>query len=306
MFFALCTVFLWSGSAFFAGRATHVLGSISANFWRALIAWGVLAAVAHGWGGGLGGAGLPWLLLSGVIGFGLGDLGLYLALPRIGPRLTLLLAQCLAAPIGMLAEWCWLDRAPRWEQSGGIALILLGVGWAVAPRENLHLSRRQLRTGIAWGVLAAAGQGLGAVITQRANQSAAATGEVLAGDPVLAGLTQAYQRMTGGLPVALLLFLVTIQVMKRRGATTPATGRPFPWAWIMAGTLAGPVAGVAMYQAALHQAPTGVVLAIVATTPLAIIPLSWKFDGDRPGRGAFLGALLAVAGVVSLLAAGNT
>ena len=43
-----------------------------------------------------------------VVGFGLGDWALFEALPRIGSGLTVLLAQCLAAPIAAITEWLWL------------------------------------------------------------------------------------------------------------------------------------------------------------------------------------------------------
>ena len=105
MFPALLTTFLFSFSVLFASRSSKVVGSMQANVSRLLLAMLLLGIWAHGWGGGLGGAGLPWFLLSGVIGFGMGDIALFGALPRIGPRLAILLTQCLAAPIAGVAEY---------------------------------------------------------------------------------------------------------------------------------------------------------------------------------------------------------
>ena len=39
---------------------------------------------------------------------------------------------------------------------------------------------------------------------------------------------------------------------------------------------------------------------IVATTPLAVIPLAHYYDGDRVTKRAILGGVLAVAGVIGL------
>ena len=78
---------------------------------RALVGgWvAVLAVWAHLFGhGGWRGDGLPMFVLSGMVGFGLGDLGLFAALPLLGPRLTALMVQCLAAPMAALIEWLWL------------------------------------------------------------------------------------------------------------------------------------------------------------------------------------------------------
>jgi drug/metabolite transporter (DMT)-like permease len=105
---ALLTTLLWSVSVVCATRSTRYLGSAVANLTRLCLATILLALWAHAFGKGLSGAGLWFFILSGFVGFGLGDLALYEALPRIGTRLTLLLMQCLAAPIGALIEWLWL------------------------------------------------------------------------------------------------------------------------------------------------------------------------------------------------------
>src|SRR5687767_3804008 len=89
----------FSLSVIFAARSARILGGPTANLARLILAALLLAIWAHAFGGGLGGAGLPWFFLSGVIGFSLGDAALFGALERIGPRLTILLTQCLAAPI---------------------------------------------------------------------------------------------------------------------------------------------------------------------------------------------------------------
>src|SRR4029453_12397823 len=80
----------------------------TANIARLALAAFLLGLWAHGFGGGLGGAGLPWFFLSGIVGFALGDTALFGALQPIGPRLTILLTQCLAAPIATSVEWAWL------------------------------------------------------------------------------------------------------------------------------------------------------------------------------------------------------
>ena len=41
----------------------------------------------------------------------------------------------------------------------------------------------------------------------------------------------------------------------------------------------------------------GVVMAITALTPLAVIPLSWALNGERPTRASVIGGILGVAGV---------
>ena len=99
----LTTIF-FSLSVIFAARSARVLGGPTANLARICVATVLLALWAHTFGEGLHGGGLPWFFLSGIIGFGLGDMALFGALPRIGPRLAILITQCLAAPIAALVE----------------------------------------------------------------------------------------------------------------------------------------------------------------------------------------------------------
>ena len=62
----------------------------------------------------------------------------------------------------------------------------------------------------------------------------------------------------------------------------------------------GPVLGLSCYQWALATTPSGIVLPIVATTPLVIIPFAYWFNGDIPTRRSVVGGFVAVAGVVAL------
>ncbi len=105
---ALLTTLLWSYCLIPARQSVAQIGENAANTWRLLVAVLVMGVIAS-WGGlRLGQECFAWFLLSGVIGFGLGDLGVFFALPRIGSRLTLLMAQCLyygAVPLASAYSW---------------------------------------------------------------------------------------------------------------------------------------------------------------------------------------------------------
>ncbi len=290
---ALLTTLLWSVSVVCATRSTRYLGSAVANLTRLSLATVLLAVWAHGFGKGLGGAGRWFFVLSGFVGFGLGDLALYEALPRIGSRLTLLLMQCLAAPIAALVEWLWLGTTLSAAQCLAGLVILVGVGVALAPGMHFHLDRKYLFSGTVFGVLAAIGQGGGAVLSRKAFLVAAQAGQNIDGG------TAAYQRILGGIGVAAFYFLWV------RGRQVPVAGRidwRKAWPWVIVNTLGGPVLGVGCYQWALSTTPSGIVLPIVATLPLAVIPFTWRLEGDRPGVRSVIGGAIAVAGVIALTA----
>ncbi len=297
---AFFTTILFALSGVCAQRTSKALGGVEANFWRVLLATFLLAVWAHTVGGGWNGHAFPIFLLSGFLGFGLGDVALYQALPRLGSRLSILLVHCLAAPFAAATEWAWLGHGMTPLQMVAAGLILSGVALALAPGRHLEISRREFWTGIAWGVLAAVGQGMGAVLSRRAYAAATLAGERID------GLTAAYQRILAGLVVAGLVWLVVrLRGRFRQDDTGHADGSIWPrlrsvWPWILANTLAGPTIGVGCYQWALSMAGTGVVLPIVALTPLVIIPFSRYVEGEIPRKRSLFGGGVAVAGVFIL------
>jgi len=289
MFPAVLTTLLFSFSAVCASRSTRLLGPITANFWRLVLATIYLAVWAHLFGGGWSGPALGLFVWSGVVGFGFGDVAFFLALPSLGPRLTILIVQCLAAPLAALIEWLWLGTTLRPAQIGCGITILTGVAIALAPAEHLDVSRRSFRKAIAWAVVGAMGQALGAVMSRKAfaiSQSAGVNVD---------GFTSAYQRIVGGLLIAAIAYLGLKYKEKSR-----RTASPEMWLWLVLNSLAGPSLGVSCYQWALKSAPSGVVLPIVATTPLVVMPFSRWLEGERVTRRSLAGGVLAVAGAAGL------
>ena len=166
---ALLTTLFFSLSAIFANRSIRAVGATRANLGRLLCALLVLGAYAHLLGGGLGGAGRNWFLLSGVLGMGLGDLAVFASLPLLGARLSVLMTQCLAAPIAMLAEWLWLGTTLTASQVFWSFVILAGVTVALMPSRRYPPRVQVKPAGFILGFLGAAGQGLGAVVSRKAN-----------------------------------------------------------------------------------------------------------------------------------------
>lgn len=294
---AIVTSILFAISAVSAGRSTRLLGAGTANLSRLILATACLALWAHAFGGGLDGAGLPWLFASGVIGFGVGDLALYGAYYRIGPRLAVLLCLCLAAPMGAAMEWLWLGTRLAGPQILWSSVILVGVFAALAPDRRTAVPARLWYTGIMLGVIAALGQGGGAVFTRKAFDLARDTSQHIDGG------TAAYQRILGGLLLTAVVLLVNhYRKPPAVRQKTPAVEHRWrrAWPWVIANALCGPAIGVACYQWALAVAPTGIVLSIVATTPLVVIPFTMLLDGERPTLRSLAGGAAAVFGAAAL------
>ena len=293
MLASLLTTLGFSLSVIFAARSARLLGGPTANLARLSLATVFLGFWAHFFGGGLGGGGFFWFFLSGVIGFGIGDMALFGALNRIGPRLSILLTQCLAAPIGALAEWHWLGTTLTLREIGCAAVILAGVALALAPDRGWGGDQRGFAIGIVLGLISAGGQAFGAVVSRKANLVAEFAGTKVDGG------TAAYQRILGGILVTALAFAFIKQMRPAPGEVDAGKWRR-AWPFVIANAAAGPALGVACYQWALRTTETGKVLALVATAPLLTMFLGWLIDRTEPTRRAALGSVIAVLGAAGL------
>ena len=301
---AFLSTILYSFSALFAQRTTRVLGGITANFVRLVLATLLLGLWAHGWGMGFHGPAQPWLFVSGLVGFGIGDVALFQGYPRLGSRLLIMMVHCLATPTAAVVEYAWLGTTLTAAQVLCILASISGVALALAPGGRQSQPRHpEFRLGLLFGLIAMLGQSLGAVFSRKANSVALALG-----GPVPDGITAAYQRIWGGLLVATLtyiLFLIRRRITRGedsgiRQGNEPAATRSQIAGWVVANTLAGPVLGVSCFQWALANEKTGVVLPIVALTPLVIIPIAHWLEGEKTTRREILGGGIAVAGVAAL------
>jgi drug/metabolite transporter (DMT)-like permease len=298
----LCTV-LFSISAVCGHRSAKLIGGTEANFWRVTTALVVLGVWSYGWGIGLSGAALPLFVLSGIVGIGIGDVAYFQSLPRLGPRLAVLIIQCCSAPCGALIEWLWLGTTFTVKQALWGLTVITGVALALSPSEHRKRQRRDLIFGVLGCAVATIAGAAGAVLSRKAYRIAHMSGETID------GANSAFQRVVGGA----LLSAVCLLVVKRRALViqsraphalvVEASKKKWRgvWFWILANSLAGQTIGVSFMQRALETTPTGIVLSIIAITPIVVIPFTVAFENERPGLHSLAGAVIAVTGVVGLV-----
>ena len=301
MLAALFTTLLFATSAVCGYRTAKQIGGIEANFWRITLATVFLTVWA--WTFGAGFTGVPeWFMLSGLFGIGFGDSFYFQALPRLGSRRTVLITQCLTAPFAALIEWLWLGNKLNLPEILCVAVILTGVAIALAPGDHLKISARDWKIGLTASLFAALGGALGAVIIRKGYVAIQT-----AGLSVDAGTT-GYQRVLGGI----LIPTITLMIFKWRSAT--AHGGLFEWKtlavsqekwtplwpWVLTNALAGQTLGVTCMQWALKTTQAGIVTAIIATTPLVLLPMTRIVEGEKIGFRSLAGAVIAVGGVIGL------
>ena len=299
MIAAILTTLFFAFSAVTGQRVAVMLGGAWGNLMRlglAAVVLGILVAIltpdAIRW------PSFQWFFLSGLIGFGLGDVALFTAYERIGSRLTILLNLCLAPLFAMVLEWLWLANGLGPRVVVCALLILAGVAMAIRPGSKSRAKvalRGRYWVGIVAAIIAGFGQGTGAVISRKAEAVALELGA--SGS----GITAAFQRVLAGLLFsAIAVILVRFFGSRKNWESwrSPLDRKVVPW--LLGAALFGPVIGVSCFQWALQDLESGIVLAVVALTPIAMLPLARITEGDHPSRLALVGAVVAVAGVVLL------
>ena len=298
MFPALLAAFFFAASAVVSQRATRIFGAVTANFYRLAIACAVLGLATWVHDAGRGASSLhPELFMrffwSGLVGFGIGDVALFLAYARLGSRLTILINWCSAALFAAAGDYWMRGRGLTPVQWGAVLCILSGLFVALWPSGAGKQVRHPI-CGLLFAVIAGISMGFGTALSGGAIDAANQQGIHVP------GVSQAFQRASAGLIAAGLAFCY-VSWSRRNAAPQPAKvwkHKPF---WLLSTALFGPVLGVSCYQWA--QAATGsstIVVAIASTSTLLVIPLARIMEKDHPGWRQMAGTLLAAAGVAAL------
>lgn len=270
--------------AFRKGKASDAV--LIKNFGGAIVL--ALLALALGPGGGGGPADLSsiaWLILSGMIGLGLGDWLYFVALGHIGVGRTLILGQTLPVLTAFLAWFThgeWLSST-QWL---GVIAIVAG-GWIAESRREM----RKKADGV--GVMAA----LGAVLAFAVGNTMMAEG-LGETEPI----TGASWRLVGG---TIGILLVRAFAGELRTAVRTACS-PQPWRLFLLPSAVGTWFGMALLTGGFKWAKQGVASALAATTPLISIPLAVVFLKEKPGWRGWLGAVLVVVGAAVLALAAES
>jgi len=283
---ALGTATCWSFTGLFFAEAARRVGALRVNLLRLPVALALLSltlAVTGGSLAALDGRRIAWLTASGLVGLVVGDLALFEAMRRIGPRLSLLIMSL--APISAsIAGLLMLGERPGRMALLGIAITLGGVAWVVGERRGREAYGSHETAGVALAMLGAVCQGLGLVLAKLGM-----AGEV----PPLAAT---WVRM--GTATASIWLLTVLSGRARHVAPAETVGRAgLP---ILGGAFFGPFLGVWLSLLAASLTDVGVAATIMATTPVLVIPILAVGEHYRPSARALLGTIVTVAGVALL------
>lgn len=283
----LAAAALWAVAVMVFRPAIEAHGARVINLVKCALATLLLGLTAW-WFGGLGEiATLPrlefWLIVvSGVVGLGVGDTALFAAVAKLGPYRTLLfqnLAPVFTAAIALL----WWGQAPSGVQSLGAVVTLVGITLVIRP-SNGATAGGVSWAGVGFAVLSAFGQGAGIALAAR-------------GMVGISTLPAAFLRLAAAtLGVALLTGFGIRGIRRVRGVLQDRAAVPR----VVFATLIGTYLAFILMTAGIKLAPPAVAAVLLSTTPVFSLFLdAWKY-GERISARAVVGVTLALAGVAGM------
>ena len=285
---ALTAAFLWALSTVIFGRLGKSLNPLVLNLAKGCVAIALIALtllLQQNLQPQLPGSAIFWLTLSGVVGIGLGDTAYFKSINHLGARRALLM-ESLAPPLTALIAWVFLQESLSAIAWGGILLTVGGVAWVISERvpasNQGHLN---LQTGLMWSLLAQLGQASGAVMSR----GALVDTDV---DPLWSGLL----RIAAGAVVLVVLISSRGQIAQQ---LQPLRSRQLLPMLVLAAFL-GTYLAIWLQQVAFKFTPAGIAQALLATSPLFVLPIAAGL-GDRVTQRAVLGVLVAIGGIWLLI-----
>lgn len=290
----------WTVTALFADKASHRLGSMTANVLRltmAIVFLGVLlwVTVGHPYPVYASGQAWWWLALSALVGYVFGDWCLFNCYLSIGARFGQLF-MTLAPPMAAIAGWAILGETLSWKSMLAMAVTLSGIAISILSRGDGHRVHLTLPfKGVLLGLGAGLGQGVGLVLSKVGLQYYADAIPADAPRLMAEMLPFASTMIRAVVGAAGFLGLMALQRDLPRLRTAVRDKVGMRYALIM--TLFGPVLGVSLSLMAVQYTNAGIASTLMALTPVFILfPYAFIYK-QRIKLREILGVAVSMTGV---------
>lgn len=291
--------FSWTATALLSEYGSRRMGNLTLNVMRMGIA--LLMSCALFWA--VTGSPLParagwsaygWMMLSGVVGYVIGDYCLFQCYLIIGSRFGQLF-MTLAPVTAAVMAWLTLGQRIGWQGIVAMAVTLAGIALSVLGRADDGHHRLALKLpadGVLFAVGAAVCQGVGLVLSKIGMNHYEASLQTDCPAWILPFFANFFRCVAGIVGFTLLLrWKVGWEPLRRnltdRVSLTAATLT----------TVFGPFVGVGCSLLALQYTSAGVASTLMALTPIIIIaPAHWLLHQPVTAR-SVAGAVISVTGV---------
>jgi drug/metabolite transporter (DMT)-like permease len=285
---ALAAALLWSFSSFLFTTASIRIGSIQLNISRMILAaiLLVITILVFNISYDINFKQFYLLSISGFIGLVIGDTFLFKSFKEIGPRVSMLIMSSNPAIAAILAYIILGEVLSLWSIFG-IAITISGISLVILDKRSQAKNKFPItRIGVFYGLMGAAGQGIGLVFAKMA---------FIEGD--VHSLVATFVRIAA----AVVIMLPAALVIKKYDNPFKLFARDRKALGMVAlGSIIGPYLGITFSFLAIIYVQIGIASTIMATTPIIMLPLSWLFYKEKLTFKAVIGAIIAVLGVSML------
>ncbi len=285
-FAALLTAMFWTVSALSFESAGKKVGSLSVNFIRLIVGLILLSTytlISRGMFLPLDASRSTWiwLIISGLIGFVIGDLFLFQAYIEVGSRISMLVMSFVPPITALISFIVFGERLTRTNLIG-MGITVLGIAIVVLKKKEGE-GRMQFShpiKGLIFAFLGALGQAFGTILSKFGmkdyNPFAATQIRIIAG---------------------IIGFSILILIMKKHSNLIVAVKNTSALKRISLGALFGPFLGVSFSLLAIQHTTAGVAATITAIVPVLIIPPAIILLKEKITPKEVIGSIITILGV---------
>ena len=291
--------FSWTATALLSEFGSKRLGNLTLNVLRmglallfSLVLFGMVTGSMLPPGASTEAAG--WMLLSGLVGYVIGDFCLFQCYIIIGSRYGQLF-MTLAPLSAALMAWVTLGQQMTGKSVIAMLVTLWGIGISVLGRGDHHkISLKLPVNGVLYAIGAAVCQGVGLVLSKIGmdHYEVSMMAEADIPEWLIPFSANFYRSIAGIIGFSLLLFYrdgmapLREAVRDKKGLSVAT-----------ATTIFGPFVGVGFSLMAVQYTAAGIASTLMAMTPIIIIlPSYWLFHEKITWR-SVIGAVISVLGV---------
>lgn len=283
---ALGAALMWTINSAVIEKKGVGLDSGSLNFGRMILGLMLITLVSIFSSGQfllLNASTLAWLslLMSGFLGFALGDTFLIKSFQTLGARLTLLIFSSAPVLTAILSYLLFGERLSALNITG-MALVLFGIVLVISGKKVNRGAAVSLQ-GLMFALAASLGQALGSILSKFGLRDTS---------PIPA--TQI--RLLGGLAGMGLMVVISRKGLNMKKVFSSANGRLV----IMTGAVLGTLIGVSLSMTALKLTKGAIASTLMSTMPVLILPISVFILKEKLSLRDIAGALISVAGMAVL------
>ncbi|QMS85821.1 DMT family transporter [Candidatus Xianfuyuplasma coldseepsis] len=281
---SLGTAFCWTFTVLSFEAAGKKVGSLSVNFIRLLFGFVFISiflyitrgymipidASSHTWN---------WMLLSGVIGFVIGDYFLFQAFVDVGGRISLVIYS-MVPPITAILGLLYFDEYLSVQNIIGMTITIAAIILVVIYKEEDHERHPHRMRGALFAMIGAVAQAVGLLFSK-----------IGMGDYSAFAATQIR------IIAAIVGFALIITMQRRWPNIKQAFFNKRALVFIIIGSIFGPFLGVSSSLLALQYTSLGIATTISQMNIIFIIPFSLILFKERVNAIEIIGSIVALIGV---------